>query len=233
MSFSFRTDPRLQTLSFQACDLLRRIEEILTQQEHGRAPVEAKLLRDLTYPSRRNIRYVDVERAFKELEAASIVTVYETPFGRCFELSEANQLHRDRLQSKTPAPEVIRLIHKSGADPPRNALKNDAVDAAAAAVNDIDLIERLRPFFPRHDLKACMKRWIAHRTKRKLALTNQSFARWMLHEETPFMKVTPAKKIEESPQPVTDDDQPDMFEELTHQKFLAEREARKLRRLKK
>ena len=244
MSLSFRLDPRLQTLSFQACDLLRRIEEVFARDstmldEHGRAPVDAKLLRNLAYPLRRDIRYTHVERGFEELEACGIVTVHESPYGRSFELSEANQLHPHLLPVAMPAPDIFTVIHNSGADPPEQASKNAVVDAAAAAADEIDLMERLRPFFPRHDLKACLKRWMDHRIKRKLALTNQSFARWMQREETPFVKSVPLppppKKVVEATQPVITqaEDHPDLFDAVAHKKFLAELKARKLKKAAK
>jgi hypothetical protein len=246
MSLSFLHDPRLQTLSFQARDLLHCIEEALERHqffdEYGRAPADPVMLCNFLYPLRPEIRHTHVKRWFSELESASLVTVSESGRGLVFVLAHG----RPATQLETSPPKVIPVIHNSGVDPPNLVQINSAV-AAAAAVNDLDLIfETLKRFFPTLDLMDEHRKYHRKRlAEKKPALAAQSpkhynpklltFVKWCSQAAIP-MPAPPMKRNEEPSRPISmpdlDDDQPDLFTETAHKRFLAELEARKLRKQK-
>jgi len=244
MSLSFLCDPRLQTLSFQACDLLRRIEEAYEHythflDEHGRAPADPVLLRNFLYPLRSEIRHTHVARWFGELESALLVTVFESDRGLVFALTHGRQSLAQTSQPETPTPEVFRVIHNSGVDPPKKDSEITAVAAAASSSLDL-LLPALKPFFPLLDLEAEYRKYYRKRMAEKkpaIAVHHNpkmlTFVKWCQQAAIPLPP--PPKKIAEAPQPVItpSDDQPDMFDELAHKKFLAELEARKLRKATK
>jgi hypothetical protein len=248
MSFSFLCDSRLQSLSFQARDLLKCIEEAFERypyfsDEHGRAPADPVLLRNFIYPHRPDIRHTHVARWFSELESAFAVTVFESDRGRVFELAHGRQSLPRILQPETSSPEVIPVIHKSARDPPDFDQINNAV-AAAASFNDLDLIfETMKRFFPLLDLMAEYRKYHRQRlAEKKPAIAAHpnprmlTFVKWCSQAAVP-MPPPPVKRIvEETPRPIPmpdlDDDQPDLFAELAHKRFLAELEARKLRNKK-
>lgn len=208
--------------------------------EHGRAPVDAKLLRNHAYPLRTDIRYTHVERWFDELESTGIVTVYESR-SRSFALSEANHPHQHPFPQETSAPEVFGVIHKSGADPPNLDQINSAV-AAAAAFNDLDLLfEVMRNFFPHLDLKAEHRKYFRHQQAKKkptvaVHLHNRkmlTFVKWCLQSAVPMPPPPPVRRVADRvvvPMPDLDDEQRDFITEDAHKRFLAELEARKLRK---
>jgi hypothetical protein len=224
--------------------------------ERGRAPADPTQLRELLYPDR-PVRYADLARAFNELESAGVVHVAPTSRCRKFSLNAAcSQWSNlpapgaDRSADLSTSSPLFTI--RQGLSPP-HSLKNpvvadvvvadvavdaataaaavvvDAViEAAAAAGDDRDLIRRLAPYFPRHDVKSCLRRFIKYRESRQLAVTNESFARWMLREETPIIKsATKSKPAEQVQRP---DDQPDLFDEVAHRRFLCQLAARKARR---
>jgi len=234
---NFLCDERVQRLSAQAESFLNRVIEVFARypmalDEHGRAPADPAQLRNLTYPHKPDIRHTYVERWFLELESASLVTVVETALGRYFELADAGTALRAES-----LPEIVRIsrnenhdgpkvIHNPGHDPPKTYQKLTAV--AAAAADYLDLIGKLKPYFPRHDVKASYKRFVAHREKRGLALTYEAFARWMLKEEVPIMRsrltIQPIEPIEPPAQ-----DEPDLFDNANHRLFMERFERKKAR----
>jgi hypothetical protein len=196
-------------------------------------------LRNFTYPHRPDIRHTHVARWFAELESASLVRLCaESGPCRYFELVDAGQSLPRNLHSETKPPEVFRVINNSGADPPKNTSEINAVAAASSSSLDL-LLPALRPFFPHLDLDAEYRKYYRKRLAEKkpaIAVHDNprmlTFVKWCAQAAIPLPPPLAPKKIEEIPQPVitSGDDQPDLFDELAHNKFLAAMEARKLRR---
>jgi hypothetical protein len=242
-ALSFLCDERIQALSAQAESFLNRLREVFLRypmalDEHGRAPADPAQLRNLTYPHRPDIRHTYVARWFVEIESASLVTVYETEHGRWFELG------CDALAALPPTapvdkPEPARLIHTysqpSGLSPPK--IDKIIAAAAAAASDSLDLIARLRPFFPRHDVASEYRRYEKNRRKADqpcVAVADNprvfTFVKWMLKAAVPIVRKPATQSLislaRRSPAEAADlcsltsDSQGDLFDEANHKRFM-------------
>lgn len=255
----FLCDERVQRLSAQAECFLNRVLEVFERyptalDEHGRAPADPAQLRNLCYPHKPDIRHTHVERWLAEIELASLVTVDGTGSRRWLSLSDAGAEHARQATTNdanvsllgrvaTPllehGPASDRLIRNSdGLSPPFEA---EIISTAAAATDSLDLIARLQPHFPRHDVRAELNSyvdWCAAKKPRAIVPHGEGFAKWMLRAKARLAKV---RKVTPVPapnvvQPVVVNESPDnsaqmdLFDEASHARFLAQLAERKARR---
>lgn len=61
-------------------------------------------------------------------------------------------------------------------------------ELAATATDQLDLIEKLKPHFPQHDVAKVFRRFVQHRKDNGLRITAARFVAWMLDEEPPLRK---------------------------------------------
>jgi len=227
ISGGFLCDPRVQLLSAQEESFLFRLLEARLRndlnQYGGRFPTDPKLLRPIAYPHKAGPRDSFLQCLIAKLEQVRIATMIPPAPCAVFDLPPYLPIQSGEIIAPAAeSPSGNGVIHIDGPGPP-NLEKQIAVVAAAAA-NDFDLIEKLKPYFPRHDVKTEVKRFFEHRKKINRPPVPSALAKWMLRAEVPILR-QPKAPVQQIALERPKQDEPDLFD----QKFLREYERKKAR----
>jgi DNA-binding PadR family transcriptional regulator len=101
---------------------------------------------------------------------------------------------------------------------------------ATIATDQSDLVEKLKPEFPLHDVRSEIRRYRKYREQRGLQITARTFVDWMLRAEVPL---PPPKRASGAAKPISplittkDEDQTDPEQEARFLKQFEDRKSRK------
>jgi len=199
----FLCDPRVQLLSAQEESFLFRLFEARLrydlQEYGGRFPTDPKLLRPIAYPHKPGPRDSFLQCLIAKLEQVRIATMIPPAPCAVFDLPRYLPVQFEEItESAAPLPSSSRLIHIDGPGPPKKP--NQIAAVAAAAADSLDLIEKLKPFYPRHDVEQEWRDYVKHQRKAKKQCYGFSdnprvftFFKWMEKAAVPIRKPKPEK----------------------------------------
>lgn len=239
---------RLRLLSPNARDLLERILDAFPHDDlfGSGVPAAPAQLRLTLYHSDDPRLDSQIGRQLKELELNSIGILRRVSRKTRYlklTLDFSGALGHNATASGTEAlqkpdvvgrfyetPNRLPVIHNSGLAPPIDHKKIAVV--ASTAVSSSDLIEKLKPYFPAHDVSAEFRRYFAHREKMGRPVVTSAFVKWMLRAEVPLQKPERKRPTLNAQRPTPNSEQMDLFDEASARRFAAELEARKMRKQK-
>jgi len=230
---NFLCDPRVQLLSAQEESFLFRLFEARLRNDlspyGGHFPTDPKLLRPIAYPHKPGPRDSFLQCLIAKLEQVRIATMIPPAPCAVFDLPPYLPVLSDEVTGSPAQPSSNGVIHIDGPGPPKKP--NQIAVVAAAAADSLDLIERLKPFYPRHDLQHEWRDYVTHQRKLKkqsYAVSDNpkvfTFVKWLEKAAIPIGK--PAKEVID---PLAGQSELDFTEPATP-RFLAEFESRKARR---
>ena len=230
---NFLCDPRVQLLSAQEESFLFRLFEARLRNDlqpfGGRFPTDPKLLRPIAYPHKPGPRDSFLQCLIAKLEQVRIATMIPPAPCAVFDLPRYLPVQSGEIIAfDAPSSSGTEVIHIDGPGPPKKP--NQIAVVAAAAADSFSLKEKLKPFYPRHDLEHEWRDYVTHQRKAKkqcYAVSDNpkvfTFLKWM---EKAAVPIKPSRmKIEKI------DSQSELdFAEPADPKFMAEFESRKARR---
>ena len=123
------------------------------------------------------------------------------------------------------------LVVVGGAQPDEN--RDQLYALAAAATNFSELVEKLKPYFPSHNVDLEKREYLKHRNRHERPITARTFVTWMLRAD---IRLSPPKPKHKPPAPAPIPRPPEHEEEIDperHGKFLKELAEHKTRKAAK
>jgi hypothetical protein len=237
-------DPGLNSVSILAELIFTKLFRCVDAR--WRASGDPEVIRGMCLAKRHSVRATQVAHCLEELQAAGAIVYLACSTDGKSQIEIADHL-KDHAAPPAPhqthlglgplgLPRVRESLHElihnpAGLSPPD---RQKLLLVAATAVSVSDLIARLREHFPRHDVATEWRRYRAHREKHKRPVIASKFIDWMLRAE-PELKPDVRRQTSEvrtasAKLPVPSSDQPDLFDDIAHRRFLEVFEQRKLRK---